>query len=149
MGPRADTGSAAVFLALCDCCGGGDLVIKTRLRLLFLLSVQLFFFFVCAQKSTSLLENPGGIPRCVYWSEPTKAWMNDGLVLESFNPDPDGSSEVTCLSFHLSAFAAPGEETVSAEWPALALLTDVTALQKVYSPYIHIYIFICWTSIGR
>lgn len=99
--------------------------------------IQFFFFMsnLTKQESTSLSVTPKGIPTCAYWSEPDAKWLSDGLVLESFHPDPDGTDEVTCVSFHLSAFAAPGEETVSEEWAPLALLGDVTALQKVFSPY--------------
>lgn len=83
------------------------------------------------QDDTILWETAGGIPNCAYWSESNNTWQNDGIVLESYNADPDGRGKISCSTYHLSAYAVSGTESVSGEWGFLNPLGGINALQEV------------------
>lgn len=72
-----------------------------------------------------------GIPTCAYWSESNNTWLNDAIVLESYNVDPDGGGTIACSTYHLSAFAIAGAESVSGEWGFSNLLGGADVLREV------------------
>lgn len=74
----------------------------------------------------------GDTPTCVYWSEVASEWKVDGVVLGSANVEVDGTSSITCCTFHLSTFGIAEERSASIlQWIAVDQLTDTNVLQEV------------------
>lgn len=70
-------------------------------------------------------------PSCVYWSETSNEWSVDGVVLEGVSPAVNGTSTITCWTFHLSPFAVAEEASEPVEWSSFSLLWDTNVLLEV------------------
>lgn len=55
----------------------------------------------------------------------------DGVVVESVIVEPDGTSTITCSTFHLSLFAVADEEAPSSPWANFGQLISLDVLQQV------------------
>ena len=73
-------------------------------------------------------------PNCVFWSETSNEWRVDGVVLGGVSPAVDGTSTITCSTFHLSPFAIAEESSAPVEWASVTLLGDTDVLLKVGHP---------------
>lgn len=73
-------------------------------------------------------------PNCVFWSETSNEWRVDGVVLGGVSPAVDGTSTITCWTFHLSPFAIAEESSAPVEWSSVTLLGDTDVLLKVGRP---------------
>ncbi|CAN0345035.1 unnamed protein product, partial [Ectocarpus sp. 8 AP-2014] len=63
-------------------------------------------------------------PTCGYWSEVSNEWKADGVVLGSANIEVDGTSSITCWTFHLSPFAITEKQSAPIQWITVHELTD-------------------------
>ena len=55
-------------------------------------------------------------------------------MLGGVSPEVDGSSTITCLTFHLSPFAIGEETSEPVEWSSISLLRDTDISLKVGHP---------------
>ncbi|CAM9275625.1 unnamed protein product [Ectocarpus sp. 4 AP-2014] len=77
---------------------------------------------------------PDGVtPTCGYWSEVSNEWKVDGVVLGSVNVEVDGTSSITCWTFHLSPFAITEEQSAPIQWITVHELTDTNVLQEYWA----------------
>lgn len=73
----------------------------------------------------------GVTPSCVFWSENGDEWRGDGVVLESVSPAANGTSTITCWTFHLSPFGFAEDSSEPVEWTSISLLRDTDVWLKV------------------
>lgn len=73
----------------------------------------------------------GVTPSCVFWSEISNEWRVDGVVLEEVSPELDGTSTITCWTFHLSPFAVAEDMSETMEWSSVPLLAGTDVLLQV------------------
>lgn len=71
---------------------------------------------------------------CVYWSETSNQWSVDGVALEGVSLELDGTSTITCRTFHLSPFAIADETSEAVERSSIPLLGDTNAFLEVRCP---------------
>lgn len=68
---------------------------------------------------------------CVVWSDTSNEWVVDGVIVESVIAEPDGTSIITCSTFHLSLFVIADETAPSGGWAAFGQLPGIGVLQQV------------------
>ncbi|CAM9843656.1 unnamed protein product, partial [Ectocarpus sp. 4 AP-2014] len=77
-------------------------------------------------------SGPDGVtPTCVYWSENSNEWKVDGVVLGYSTVEVDGTSSISCWTFHLSPFGIAEEQSASIQWITADQLTDTDVLRQV------------------
>lgn len=85
-------------------------------------------------------------PSCVYWSETSNGWSVDSVVLESVSPAVDGTSTITCWTFHLSPFAIAEEASEPVGWSSFSLLRDTDVLLEVGHPNLQVAVRLAFGS---
>lgn len=89
-------------------------------------------------------------PSCVFWSEASNQWSVDGVVLGGASPEVNGTSTITCWTFHLSPFAIAQETSEPVEWSPISFLGDTDVILKVgHHPILRARLFFGTFSISR
>lgn len=70
-------------------------------------------------------------PTCVSWTDDSGAWETVGIALGGFGANDNGSANVVCETYHLSAFTVAEIDPPSPDWTTVDLMGGIGVLKQV------------------